>query len=330
VVTELDLPEAYRKRILEAGGGDRADRARWLRDLPDVVATLAERWELRIGEQFPLSWNYVVGATRESGDACVLKIGPPVGDDGEDTVREGRALRIAGPSAATLLDEDVEAGALLLERATGGSLAAMCERDDDRATEILASAMVAFWVPAGPDSGLPSLAVLEDTFEEFDRGRHGASYRGKDITATLAEIDSGLRDLRAAAGTARRVLQELLANRAAPVVVHGDLHHDNVLEDETKGWMVIDPKGFAGDAGYDTSAMLYNPFEYTSRIPDVEPLVRRRLDLMTGIVGIDGDLLVAWGYVKAVLSLLWSLEGDGELQRHDVRMHVMSVLRQLI
>jgi len=329
VVTELDLPESFRARILTSGAGERGERARWLRDLPDVVATLAERWELRLGELLPLSWSYIVTATRQSGDACVLKIELPVDDDGEGAAREALTLRLAGPSAVRLFEEDAESGALLLERATGGPLADVCDSDDDRATEILASAMTGFWAPAQADCGLPPLSRLEDTFERFDRGRHGASFRGKDLAETLAEIDSGLRDLRAAVVTARRVLQELLANRAPTSVVHGDLHHDNVLSDEARGWLVVDPKGFAGDAGYDTGAMLYNPFDYIARVPDVEPLVRRRLDLMSGMVGIDADLVAAWGYVKCVLSLLWSLEGE-ELERDDVRLRVMSALRKLI
>ena len=330
MVNELDLPEAFRRRILTARAGERSERARWLRDLADVVATLAERWGLSLGEVLPLSRSYVVAATRESGEACVLKITPPAPDDDEFPAREALALRLAGPSAVRLLEVEAASGALLLARATGGSLAKVCEDDDDRATELLCSAMTGFWAPTGLDCGLPSLARLEDSFERFDRGPHGVSAGGKDLRETLAEIDSGLRDLRATAATARRVLQELLANRAPAVVVHGDLHHDNVLEDEARGWVVVDPKGFAGDAGYDTGAMLYNPFAYTEGVLDMAPLVRRRLDLMGGIVGLDADLLAAWGYVKAVLSLLWDLEDGGVLRRDDARLRVVSALRTLI
>ena len=117
MVAALELPEPFRRRVLAGGGGDRAERSRWLRDLPDVVATLVERWELDLGELLPLSWSYVVAATRPPGDACVLKIEPPT-TDGEGSVREGLALRLAGPSAVSVFEEDADAGALLLERAT--------------------------------------------------------------------------------------------------------------------------------------------------------------------------------------------------------------------
>jgi streptomycin 6-kinase len=327
VVAQLDLPESYRRRIIGTGKGE---WARWLRDLPDVVATLAERWDLSLGDMYPLSWNYVVAVERDPNEQCVLKIGPPVPEDGEGTVREALALRLAGDAAVRVLEEDSEAGALLLERAIPGSpVSDMCEVDDDGATEILASAMVDFWAPADMTCALPPVSSLEETFESFDRGPYGASVR-KDLVETLAEIDSGLRDLRAAAVTARRVFEELLADRAPAVVLHGDLHHDNVLAFEERGWVVIDPKGFFGDARYDTAAMLYNPLDFVDRITDPGPLLRRRLAITSGIVGVDRDVLAAWGFVKVVLSLLWTLDDGGELQRDSGQMRTMASLRKMI
>lgn len=327
MVAELELPESYRRRIIATGKGE---WARWLRDLPDVVATLTEQWDLSLGELYPPSWNYVVAAEREPNEQCVLKIGLPVLEDGEGTVREALALRLAGKAAVRVLEEDTEAGALLLERAIPGSpLSDMCEEDDDAATEILASAMVDFWVPAESTCALPPVSSVEETFESFDRGPYGASVR-KDLVQTLAEIDSGLRDLRAEAVTARRVLGELLADHAPAVTVHGDLHHDNVLASEERGWVVIDPKGFFGDARYDTAAMLYNPLDFVDRIMDPEPLLRRRLAITSGIVGVDRDVLAAWGFVKVVLSLLWTLDDGGQLERDSGRMRTMASLRKMI
>jgi streptomycin 6-kinase len=327
VVAQLELPESYRERII---GTRRDEWVHWLRDLPDVVATLLERWDLSIAELFPLSWNYVVAAEREPGGACVLKIGPPVRAGGEGTVREALALRLAGRSAVLVLEEDAEAGALLLERAIPGTpVSELCADDDDGATEIVAAEMLNFWMPAEPDCGLPPVSSLEETFEVFDAGPHGGSAR-KDLVQTLAEIDSGLRDLRTASVTARRVLEELVADRKPAVVLHGDLHHDNVLMHEERGWVIIDPKGFVGDAGYDTAAMLYNPLGYVDGISDPEPLLRRRLAIVSGVVGIDRDVLAAWGFVKVVLSLLWDLADGGELRRDSGRMRTMASLRKMI
>ena len=130
--------------------------------------------------------------------------------------------------------------------------------------------------------------------------------------------------------TARRVFEELLADKHPPVVLHGDLHHDNVLEDEARGWVVVDPKGYFGDAGFDTGTMLYNPMFDEHRHYDVGPRLRRRMTVMSGIVGIDVNLLAAWGYVKSVISLVETLQDGGELDRYGLRMRTIESLRQII
>jgi len=328
VATQLDLPEQFRRRIIAIGG---REWAQWLDSLPELVATLADQWGLDLRETFPLTHSYVVAAEREGTAELVLKIGPPVEPGGEGTVREALALRLAGPSAVRVVDEDHEAGAILLERATPGTpLSSMWRSDDDAATEILGSAMQDFWQPADVTCGLPPLSDLEDTFEEFDRGPHGASALPKDLVGQLADITSGLRDLRAAATTARRVFQELLADRAPSVLLHGDLHHDNTLADEARRWVVIDPKGFVGDRAYDATAMLYNPLPGFSEVSDPDPVLHRRLAILSHVLGVDRERLAAWGYVKAVLSMLWALEDGGQLDGTDVRLRVIAALRRLI
>src|SRR5665647_1430586 len=44
---------------------------------------------------------------------------------------------------------------------------------------------------------------------------------------------------------ARKLKQQLLQTHASPVLLHGDLHRDNILSNGD-GWVVIDPKGVIG------------------------------------------------------------------------------------
>ncbi len=41
--------------------------------------------------------------------------------------------------------------------------------------------------------------------------------------------------------------------------MHGDFHHFNILSSE-RGWLVIDPKGVIGPAGYEVGPLLINPW----------------------------------------------------------------------
>jgi streptomycin 6-kinase len=51
----------------------------------------------------------------------------------------------------------------------------------------------------------------------------------------------------------------LLNSQDNPIVLHGDLHHDNVLFDQKRGWLAIDPKGYIGEPTFEVGAMLRNP-----------------------------------------------------------------------
>jgi streptomycin 6-kinase len=56
-----------------------------------------------------------------------------------------------------------------------------------------------------------------------------------------AEIHGGI--LRVAAETAA----DLLATQHDVVVLHGDVHHENVLGFGSRGWLAIDPKALVGE-----------------------------------------------------------------------------------
>src|SRR4029079_11177091 len=60
---------------------------------------------------------------------------------------------------------------------------------------------------------------------------------------------------------AQRVYSELAAAQREPALLHGDLQHYNVLCDERRGWVAIDPKGVIGELEYEIGAALRNPYE---------------------------------------------------------------------
>ncbi len=55
------------------------------------------------------------------------------------------------------------------------------------------------------------------------------------------------------------VAAALLDDPRDPVVLHGDLHHGNVLDFGERGWLAIDPKGLLGEAAFDYCNLLCNP-----------------------------------------------------------------------
>ncbi len=338
MIVSIEIPDEFRDRILATR---RADWASWLGDLPEIIGTYCESWELSLGETFPLSWNYVSAADRMSGEQCVLKAEPIVQPDAEGATREARALELAGTSAVRLVEKDPPAGVLLLERADPGiTLADLATLDDDQATEHLALTMSRFWVEVPQEHGLPGVEELASAFERFDRGPHGAPARRKKASVPgsalgfqlgLDETGTGLPALREARVTAERVMAELTADREPRVVLHGDFHHENVLLDSGRGYVVIDPKGFVGEAASDLGAALYNPLDMVASIDDLGALFSRRIAIFEGVLGLDADRIKAWCYVKAVLSALWTVEDGGKLGGNDgLAVRSIRALRELI
>jgi streptomycin 6-kinase len=97
---------------------------------------------------------------------------------------------------------------------------------------------------------------------------------------------------------------------APRVLLHGDLHHDNILRSDREGWLAIDPFGVWGDPGFEAGAMLYNP-DPERHDDRLLGLVPARIEQLADGLRLPIDRIVAWGFVMAVLSEVWTTEGDG-------------------
>ena len=283
-------PEAFVRNVL-GGYGEQAGRA-WLDALPELLAGFAARWELTLGDPYGLSFNYVANATRADGTPAVLKLTPPAGE-----LRfEAAALRhFGGAGAVRLLAADVAAGALLLERAAPGEpLTAVQARDDEQATRIAADVGRRLHRPlAGPFR----------TVEDWARTAFGwlrDRYGGGTGPLPAAVVD------RAEAEHA-----ELVASAAPPVLLHGDLHHHNVLTSD-RGWLAIDPHGVLGEPAYEAGALLRNPLGLGAR-PDLAALLARRVPILAEAYGVDAERIRGWGRAHNTVSLIWSHQDGGSV-----------------
>ena len=276
------LPEAFVDNVTD-GWGDAGRR--WLADLPDLVDAIARDWGLTVGDPYDLTFHYVAPAVDRDGTATVLKLGVPSGDSLRTEVPALTAF--AGRGAVRLLRTDLDRGALLLERADPGWRARdlVPHRDTD-ATSAAITVMRRLYVPALPDTGLPELVGQAGAFDEY-----------LDRCGTAGPLPA---DLVARAGA---LMRELCATATARVVLHGDLHHDNILRATREPWLAIDPHGIVGDPGYELGALLYNPLGQ-----DVLTLVPSRIDQLAQELALPVERVVAWGFVKAMLSEVWSAE----------------------
>jgi streptomycin 6-kinase len=257
----------------------------WLDGLPGLHRDVVEEWRLTPdGDPMSGYCSVVVPVLTPDGGAAVLKLG--LRD--EESEHEHLALRAwGGDGAVTLLRADPRRGALLLERLGAASLTSI---GDVTACEVVAERYARLHRPA-----LPQLRTV-------------ASYVDRWLAAlSTLPVDAPL--------PRRLVEQALSLGRAlvgettpAPVIVHGDLHYDNVLEAEREPWLVIDPKPMAGDPHYEPAPLLWNRWEELAAAPDLRTAIRRRFHTVVDVAGLDEDRARDWVVVRMVLNAHWAIE----------------------
>ena len=283
------IPTVLARNVVETWG---AEGERWLADLPALVAAVAQDWGLQVGSRFDLSYNWVAAATQADGTPAVLKLGLPKA--GHLTHEAAALAAFDGGGAVRLLAYDADRGALLLERAQPGVMARHLVPEHDREATAAAIAVIKrLHRPPPPDCPLPNLEVEADSFSG-----HLRTYPGDDpLPRHLVE-------------RAGRLFDELCATATTRVVLHGDLHHDNILSATREPWLAIDPHGWLGDPGYDVGALLYNP-DPDLRDDRLVALVPVRVEQLAEGLGMPLERIVAWGFVMAVLSQVWTAQGGG-------------------
>lgn len=112
-------------------------------------------------------------------------------------------------------------------------------------------------------------------------------------------------------GDAQQTFQQLWESQQKPVLLHGDLHHDNILHDQQRGWLAIDPKGYVGEAEAEVACFLRNPTH--PRYYADAAILNARITQISQTLLLDERRIRRWAYCLYVLSLIWHLE-DGTLQ----------------
>ena len=217
---------------------------------------------------------------RRDGEPALLKIARE-----EEERRGGRLMAWwQGDGAARVLMHDDTA--LLMERVEGpATLGAMvAEGKDDEASRVLCS--VAHRLHAVRGELPSSLQPLERWFAAL---------------APAAATHGGV--LAEAYAVACRLLETL----REVVVLHGDIHHGNVLDGGVRGWLAIDPKALRGERTFDYVNILRNPDAATAL---ASGRFERQACLIAEAAELDRRRLIQWALAFSGLSAAWHL-ADG-------------------
>jgi len=295
----MQLPDSFITTIQKAF---KEDGGKFLAVLPALIDEFSTRWNLTDVQPVPnLSFNFVAFAKRKpsplaplpegEGDV-ILKIGVPH----IELQSEIAALKLFnGDGACQLLESDAERGVFLLERLAPGTMLAELEDDDER-THIAADVMLNIQCRSGVTPPLQDNFIqLSDWFDELKTIRPkfdgGTGPFPKEIFERVESF-----------------LPELFADTDVKLM-HGDFHHFNILNSE-RGWLVIDPKGVIGPAGYEIGPLMINPWGSFSDGTSFQIKTKRRIDIFRARLGWEREKLIRWSLAHSVFSASWDFESD--------------------
>jgi streptomycin 6-kinase len=283
----IAIPDTFMKRMHELHG---EQGAAWSEALPRLISDCASRFDFTPEAPFSnLTYNFVLRATRSDGKRVVLKASFLKGE----LSREVSVLRAyEGRGAIHVLDADEERGVALLEGAEPGTPLSTIE-NDALATRIFCDVFQHLHLTPRAGSYYPS---LKQHFAAIERYRERYNDMKIDARLPASYVEK-----------AEEYLAYLIATTGENLLLHGDLHHDNILRQDEK-WAVIDPKGIVGDIHFDTIQYLLN---YEDRGGECEQVLRNRIAILADQLGLDPRRIAMWGVARGVLEACWTMEDGG-------------------
>jgi streptomycin 6-kinase len=230
----------------------------------------------------------VAPAVTSAGEEVVLKVQEPH----RESEHEADALRLwDGDGAVRLLDEEPDEYALLLERCLPGT--PLSAADAQTALDVFVELLPRLWKPAGsPFRSLAAEAAwwadsLEDTWERF-----GRPFERRLLDAAL------------------EALQQLPRTQGPQVLLHQDLHGDNVLAAQREPWLAIDPKPLVGEREFGVA-----PIVRSRELGHSRADVLGRFDRLVAELGLDRERARGWTIGQTIA---WAFDGDARRTHADV------------
>lgn len=262
---------------------------KWIANLPGTIEILADYWNLsHLVPVDNMSFNYVAKAIDNSNQAVVLKIG----FDTSVIADEKRALTyFDGNASIRLIDYNEKYNALLLQQATPGTTLKSLYPANDK-----------FVIDCYVDT-------VQKLLNKPLNSKNGFRY----ISDWLKMLD-GFKSDKLPEYLLKKAIylkNTLLASMKTEIVLHGDLHQDNILKDNDR-WLAIDPKGIIGEPEFEIAAFDFiHDTELTNNL-DTKKLFLNRMNIIAERSNLSAERIKNWTLVRLILSAVWHIEDNGD------------------
>ncbi|PGS53392.1 aminoglycoside phosphotransferase family protein [Bacillus sp. AFS041924] len=296
----IKLPEQFIKTIKDI---HKEKGEIWLENFEDLCKKCEIRWNMKILSPFELSYNFVAPIIIDGQSNAVIKLAVPNAEF-NDEIEALNECKDA--DFVKVIDSDPDEGILILEQLLPGNTLASIENEEE-AMLIAVKVMKNLWKKPTTLTKLPTILNREKSFSRIvEKFPNGIGPFSKD---TLLDAFS--------------TFKEMNKSQTTQYLLHGDLHHYNLLNAGENTWKVIDPKGLVGEREYDLIQFLLNNLEGK----DISKTLERRIERLVNELDLNKERLLLWGYSHAVLSTCWSLEDEGTYNEYFF--NAINIFKQL-
>lgn len=263
-----------------------------LTDAQQRFRELSEQWRVRL-HRVTETPSSIIGFGRREDLPVVLRC-----VIGRDEEWHGGAVVKAFAGCGMVRALEFVPGAVLLEEVQPGTpLVNFVQAGRDEAATRIVVDVIKAMLQANP--GIVGHPVAADWAAGFDAYLSG----GQDVIPT---------DL---VRTARSVYRDLCETQKQVRLLHGDLHHYNVLFDQHHGWIAVDPKGIVAELEFELGAVLRNPQD----MPEVctPAAIHRRVQPFADGLEVEPVRVLGWTFSQAVLCAVWMIEDGQKLQGNE-------------
>lgn len=278
------------RNLLIAHGEPAVDA--WLDAVPAALDRWCAKWAMTISNDLPISgYNFMVYGDSAIAGPVVLKMNIP----SPEVHSEIEAIaQTSGRGIVRMVDADPDLAIMMLERVYPGTPLKTADISDCDSTVIGAGVMRRFWrAPERPNNLFPLHDWIASLLEYPTR----TTYPVGPIPVPM--IDRAI-----------KTAGYLLNTQRDLVLLHGDIHHDNILWGGDDDWVTIDPKGLIGERGFDTGTWMHNPMGFGLR-PDLGVHLRKRIATFADQLELDPLRIAQWSFMFLVLSMCWTTEAEG-------------------
>lgn len=278
------------KFVVNIKNSNQVNRETWLNELPERIHRLAKKWNftfLEIGKN--LSYNFIA-LVKYQDEIAILKISPVA----NRITKEVTWYQLFSDSyVPKIFEQDVNEFAVLMEKIEPGiSLKNLVKQDDEAATKIICQCIRHLQEKKHHSTLFKHIAEFENEYHLLD---------GKISPAQLSK--------------AKSLFYDLTSDRQNDVVLHGDLHHDNILSSDSH-WKIIDPHAYIGDPVFEIGPMIFNPLDAFPNNKSLKEIIELRMNILKNELPFDSQRIKAWAFCRTILAAAWFYEDSNTVPQN--------------